>query len=88
MGKERGGDKLGYTLTPEDLRLREVYRYWVHTNPRTHLDSSIGKDASWKVSWRYLVVMSSRHYDALIRKFGRRFFEMLEGELSGVPKRK
>ena len=36
--KVERGDAPGYTPTPEDLRLREVYGEWVHVIPGTHLD--------------------------------------------------
>ena len=37
-----------YTPTPEDLSLREVYGDWFHSNPGTHLDSSIGDYVAWQ----------------------------------------
>ena len=44
------GDDQGYTPTPEDLRLPEVYGDWVHANPGTQLDGGIGgigDNAAW-----------------------------------------
>ena len=38
-------DVPGYVLTPEDLRLREVYGVWVHGNPGTHLDGGVTDDS-------------------------------------------
>ena len=34
----------GYVPTPEELRLQEIYRDWVHGNPGTHLDGRIAED--------------------------------------------
>ena len=45
-GEGAAGDDLGYTLTPEELRLREVYRDWVHANPGTHLDGGVQDDSA------------------------------------------
>ena len=42
--EDRAGEKgylTGYTPTPEDLRLQEVYGDWVHANPDTHLHGGI-----------------------------------------------
>ena len=47
-GEGEDGDDLGYTPTPEDLRLWEVYEDWVHANPGTHLDGGIKNDAEWQ----------------------------------------
>ena len=41
-GEGEKGDKPGYTLTPEELRLLKVYGDWVHANHGTHLDGGIG----------------------------------------------
>ena len=38
----------GYVLTPEDLRLREVYGDWVHRNSGTHLDGGVKDDSEWQ----------------------------------------
>ena len=70
-------DLHGYVLTPEDLRLREVYGDWVHGNPGTHLDSGIADNSAWQAWWRDLAVMPSRRYDTSIEKVGRRFVRML-----------
>ena len=43
-GEGARGDVPGYVPTPEDLRLREVYRDWVHGNPGTHLDGGVAED--------------------------------------------
>ena len=45
-GEREEGDDPGYTLTLEDLRLREIYGYWFHANPGTHLDGGIGDDTA------------------------------------------
>ena len=46
--EEESGDEPGYNPTPEDLRLQEVYKDWVHGNPYTHLDSGITDDGKWQ----------------------------------------
>ena len=56
-GEGEKGDVPGYTPTPEDLRLREVYGDWVHGNPGTHLDGGISEDGRWQKWWRDLAVM-------------------------------
>ena len=43
-GEEKRGDLPSYTQTTEDLRLKEVYRDWVHNNPGTHLNGGIRDD--------------------------------------------
>ena len=86
-GKGEKGDEPEYTPTPEDFRLQEVYRDWVHTNPGTHLDGGIGNDAAWQAWWRDLTFLPSRRYDAPIRKVGRGFVEKLGGDLNGVRDR-
>ena len=68
-----------YTPNPEDLRLREVYRDWVHANPGTHLEGGIGDNVAWQAWWRDLAVMPSRHYDMPSGKVGRRFVRTLRG---------
>ena len=83
---EEGGEP-GYTLTPEDLRLQEVYEDWAHANPVTHLDGGIGDDAAWQVWWRDLTVITSRHYDTPSWKVGRRFVGTLGEQLQGVRDR-
>ena len=40
-GGGREGDQPRYTLTPEDLCLRDVYRYWVHTSNGGSLSGGI-----------------------------------------------
>ena len=81
-GEGESGDEPGYNLTPEDLRLREVYGDWVHGNLGTHLDGGI-KDGRW----RDLAVMPSRHYKAPCSKVGRRCVNALVKELRGVRDR-
>ena len=78
----------GYTPTPEDLRLWEVYGDWVHQNPGTHLDGGISEDGRWQGWWRDLAVMPPRRYDASSGKVGRRFVNVLVRELRGMPDRK
>ena len=46
-GEGEEGDLPGYTPTPEDLRLKEVYRYWVHANEDDHLHRCIADDVVW-----------------------------------------
>ena len=41
-------DVPGYQPTPEDLRLREVYRDWVHADPGRHLDGGVRNDLAWQ----------------------------------------
>ena len=60
----------GYVPTPEDLRLREVYRDWVHNNPGTHLDGSVKDESAWQAWWPDLAVIPSRRYDAPSGKVG------------------
>ena len=67
----------GYNPTPEDLRIREVYGYWVHADPGTHLDGGVRDDSAGQVWWRDLAVMPSRRYDAPSGKVGRRFVRTL-----------
>ena len=78
------GDVPGYIPTPEDLRLREVYVYWVHGNPGTHLDGGIAKDGKWQGWWRELAVTPERRYKAPSGKVGRRFVNVLVREMRGV----
>ena len=77
----------GYSPTPEDLRLQEVYREWVHANPRTPLDDEIGDDKTWQGWWHDLAFMSSQRYDAPSGEFGQRFVVALVGDLQGVQER-
>ena len=83
-GEGGSGDVPGYVLTPEDLRLREVYGDWVHEKPGTHLDGGVANDSAWQAWWRDLAVMPSRRYDAPSGKVGRWFAGMLGAELQGV----
>ena len=80
-------DDLGYTPTPEDLHLQEVYGDWVHANPGTHLDGGISNEAAWQAWLHDLAVMLSRRYDAPSGRFGRCFIGMLREELWGVRDR-
>ena len=82
-GEGGSGDVPGYVPTPEDLRLQEVYRDWVHGNPGTHLDGG-----TWQGWWRDLAVMPSRRYEAPIGKVGRRYVNAFVGELRGVGDRR
>ena len=43
-GEGTSGDMPGYILTPEDLRLRGVYREWVHGNLGSHLNGGVADD--------------------------------------------
>ena len=54
------GDGPGYTPTPEDLHLWDVYGDWVHTNPGTHLEGGIRKDSAWQAWWHDLAVALRR----------------------------
>ena len=47
-GKGESGNVPGYVPTPEELRLQEVYRDWVHGNPGTHLDGVVVDDSAWQ----------------------------------------
>ena len=47
-GEGEVGDDPGCNLTPEDLRLREVYGHWVHANPGTYMDGGIRDDSAWQ----------------------------------------
>ena len=78
----------GYNPTPEDLRLQEIYRDWVHSNPDTHLDGGVRDDLTWQVWWRDLAVMPLRHYDAPSGRVRRKFVRMLGEELKGVRDRR
>ena len=69
--KGERGDILGYTPTPEDLRLQEVYRDWVHANPGTHLHGVIRDDATCQEWWHDLAIMPLRRYDVPSGKVGR-----------------
>ena len=71
----------GYILIPEDLRLRELYRDWVHGNPGTHLDGGVKDDSAWQAWWRDLAVIPLRRYDAPSGKVGRRFVGMLGADM-------
>ena len=79
-GGERGNVP-GYTPTPEDLRLREVYGDWVHVNPGTYLENGIGDNETWQMWWCDLAVMPSWRYDSPSGKVGRRFVVALVGGL-------
>ena len=83
-GEWTEGDEPGYTPTPEDLCLREVYGDWVHVNPGIHLNRGIRDDSAWQAWWRDLAVMPSRRYDAPSGRVGRRFVGTLREELKGV----
>ena len=83
-GEGTAGDLPGYTPTPEDLRLQEVYGDWVHANPGTHLDKGVHNNLVWKAWWRDLAVMPSRRYDVPSGRVGRRFVGMLGEELKGM----
>ena len=83
-GEGTVGDDPGYDPTPEDLRLQEVYRDWVHANPGTQLDGGISEDVAWQVWWRDLAVMSLRRYDAPSGRVRWRFVGTLGDELRGV----
>ena len=74
----------GYNPTPEDLRIREVYRDWVHANPGTYLDGGVRDESEWQAWWRDLAVMPPRRYDAPSSIVGRRFVGTLREELKGV----
>ena len=72
------GDMPGYVPTPEDLRLWEVYRDWVHGNPGTHLDGGVKEDRLWQGWWRDLAVMPIP-----IRSAEREGWEALRERLGG-----
>ena len=81
--EEGKGEQVGYTPTPEDLRLWKVYGDWFHANPVTHLDGGISNNLVWQAWWCDLSFMTLRRYDAPSGKVGRRFVETLRGELRG-----
>ena len=83
-GKGAIGDVPGYVPTPEELRLRVVYRDWVHRNPGTHLGGGVADDSAWQAWWRDLAVMRSRSYNEPCGKVGRQFVGMLGAEMQGV----
>ena len=56
-GEGGGGNVPGYVPTPEDLRLWEVYGYWVHGNPGTHLDGGVANDSAWQAWWSDLAAI-------------------------------
>ena len=58
-GEEKRGDLPSYTQTTEDLRLKEVYRDWVHANYITHLHGGITNNEAWQGWWRDLAIMTS-----------------------------
>ena len=39
---------LGYTLTPEDLQLKEAYKDWFHANTGNHLHRGISYNGKWQ----------------------------------------
>ena len=78
------GDEPGYTLTPEDLHLREVYGDRVHVNHGTHLDGGVREDSEWQAWWRDLAVMPLRCYDAPSGRVGRRFVGAVGQSLRGA----
>ena len=86
-GEGMVGDKPGYTPTPEDLHLREVYGDWVHNNPGTQLEGGIHKDSAWQAWWRDLAVMPARRYASPSGRVGWRFVGTLGAELKRVRDR-
>ena len=80
-GEGGSGNVPVYVPTPEDLRLREVYRYWIHGKPGTHLDGGVANDSAWQAWWRDLAVMPSRRYDTPSGEVGCRFNGMLGAEM-------
>ena len=74
----------GYTITPEDLCLPEVYGDWDHTNPGTHLGGGIGDNKACQGYWNDLKVMPSLRYDAPSGKVGRHFVMTLVVEMQEV----
>ena len=41
-------DLPGVRLTAADDVLFQIYKYWVHQNPGTHLDGGIDEDGKWQ----------------------------------------
>ena len=76
-GEGEIGNVPGYVQTLEDLRLREVYRDWVHGNLGTYLDGGVADNSVWRSWWHDIAVIPSRRYDVLRGKVGRRFVGML-----------
>ena len=62
---------MGYTPTPEDLQLKDVYGDWVHVNAGNHLHRSIVDDVVWQGWWRDLAVIPSHRYNAPSGNVGR-----------------
>ena len=87
-GEGGSSDVPGHVLTPEDLRLPEVYGDWVHRNWGMHLNVSVDNDSAWQVWWRDLAVIPSRRYDAPSGKVGCRFVGMIGAKLQGVRYRR
>ena len=86
-GEGESGDEPRYNPTPENLRLREVYRDWVHGNPGTHLDGGITDEWKCQGWWRDLAVMPSKRYEAPCGKVGMRYVNALVRELRGLRNR-
>ena len=80
-GEGESGNVPGYVLTPENLRLREVYGDWFHRNQGTHLDGGVKDDSVWQAWWHDLAVMPLRRYDAPSGMVGRKFVGTLGEEM-------
>ena len=50
------GDLPDVRLPGTDYILYGVYQYWVHQNPRDHLDGGIAEDSKWQARWKKLFV--------------------------------
>ena len=87
-GNGTAGDVPGYQPTPDNLRLQEVYRDWVHANTGTHLDGGVHDNSAWQAWWSDLAVMPLRRYDAPSGKVGRRFVGSMREEMKGVLDRR
>ena len=77
----------GYTPTPENLQIKEVYGDWVNANAGTNLHGGIAGDGAWQGCCCELAVMPSCHYDASSGKLDRHFVGDLVEELHGVQDR-
>ena len=69
-GQEIKGEVVGgylsiYTPTPEYLRLREVYRDWVHIDIGWHLGGVIAGGAVCQTWWQELSVIPEKRYNPL-----------------------
>ena len=87
-GEGEKGDLPGYTLTQEDLQLKEAYGYWLHANDGNHSHRGVTDKRAWKGWWWDISIMPSNQYGALVEKLGRYFVGSLNDEFCGVQDRR